>query len=344
MRRALWASVLLVLLPSTVRAIPGATDHIRAASLLVPYFQTGINVMTHPNDTLLAVNNELNSDRLFHVQVWDRDGNAVDISTNVLLHAYQTWDVAMRDVFNTAPPAALSALTVGDFYIGFITIDTVTTATTLNPRDAAFPFSDVNALEGYIYYTRLSEGSANGLAMVPLEAVSSGVDYYLKDFYHGGSREEIDGDARLCADQLANGISPCTGDTNDVLDRIHFRQFGYGPFNGTTRLIVFTWDTFVSGFTGPSVYCDANPVECSSNYPFKVYRPDGSLAVDTTTRLNHVVNIFDLTLPTSGWASIWNIPEIGHDTQVYAFSLNSAKPAANPNLNWDAIFEAYIQP
>ena len=344
MRRALWASLMLVVLPTAALAIPGTPDHIRAASLLVPYFSTGIDSAAHPDDTLLVVTNEFSADQIIHVQVWDRDGHAVALSTNILLHGFQTWDSAMRDFIGTASPTVKGQLTVGDFYTGFVTIDAVSATTSMNPLQSAYPFSDHNYLEGYIYYTRLAEGSANGLSMVPLEAVSSGLDAYLRDFYPYGSREEIDADARLCADQLAKGISPCTGDSNGVTDRIHFRQFGLTALNGTTKLVIFTWEPFITG-AGPSVICDQPMSGCASDYPFKVYRPDGTLTIDTTVRLNHVVNTITLVgFNTSGWASIWNIPNIGADLQVYGFSFNSANPASGPSQSWDAIFEAYIIP
>lgn len=344
MRRVLCASLLLATLPAALYANPGTPDHIRAASLLVPYFSTGIDSSVHPDDTLLVVTNEQNADQIIHVQVWDRDGHAVALQINILLHAFQTWDTAMRDFIATASPTVKAQLTVGAFYTGFVTIDAVTGGTSMNPLQGGYPFSAHNYLEGYIYYTRLAEGSANGLSMVPLEAVSPSVDAYLRDFYPGGSREEIDADGRLCAAQLANGISPCTGDTNGVLDRVHFRQFGFLPFNGTTKLVVFTWEPFITG-AGPSVICDAPMSGCASDYPFKLYRPDGSTVIDTTVRLNHVVNTFTLVgYDTSGWASIWNIPNIGADLQVYGFSFNSANPASGPSQSWDAIFEAYIVP
>ncbi len=180
--------------------------------------------------------------------------------------------------------------------------------------------------------------------MVPLEGVDSGIDSFLRGFYQGSdTREEIDATARSCAAQLASG-DPCTGNNNDVVDRVHFRQFGSPPaaLNGTTRIVLFTWYPSASG--GPSVYCDAHPMVCGSTYPFKIYNPDGSLSFNTPQRLDHVVNFFDIVGSNSGWVSIWNIPDIAVDLQIYGFALNSANPPDGLSQSWDAIFEAYIIP
>ncbi len=343
MRRVLWASLLLAVLPIAAHAIPGIPDHVPAASLLVPYFQTGIDAGAHPNDTLLSVDNAFGSDRLVHLEIWDWNGNAVAYQ-NFVIPAFATHSVAMRDLLNSASATVRAALAVGDYYYGFITIDAVTSSTALNPLQAGFPFANSNVLEGYIYYTRLSEGSANGLAMVPLEAESNSIDGFLRGFYQAGDpREEIDATARSCADQLARGVA-CTGNNNSVIDRVHFRQFGSPPaaLNGNTRIVLFTWAPFATG-GGPSTYCDTHA--CGSDYPLKLYRPDGSLYLDTTIRLNHVVNIIDfLGFASSGWISIWNVPDVGVDLQVYGFSFNSANPPSGASQSWDAIFEAYIIP
>ena len=55
------APILLLSLSAPALAIPGATDRIPAASLLVPFFETGIDVGVNPHDTLLAVNNQFGS-------------------------------------------------------------------------------------------------------------------------------------------------------------------------------------------------------------------------------------------------------------------------------------------
>jgi hypothetical protein len=67
----------------------------------------------------------------------------------------------------------------------------------------------------------------------------------------------------------------------------------------------------------------------------------------TTRRLDHVVNIIPnaaLSGSNSGWISMFDVPNVLLDTQVYAFSFNSANPGGNPNQSWDAIFEGNIVP
>ncbi len=327
--------------PAALLAIPGTPDHVPAASLIVPFFETGIDSGVNPHDTLLAVNNQSNTARVIHYHVWDIDGIATTLQGNVTLGPTQTWSAAMRDLVSGASPATKTQLTDGAFYRGFVTIDGVSAATSLNPEQAAFPFLFVNFLEGYIYYTRLSEGSANGIAMVPLEVVPATLDPLLRDFYNTGRREEIDASARQCADQLVKGTTPCTGDSNGLIDRIQLRQFGSTPLAGKSRMVIFTWNTHQTG--GPSARCQALGT-CDQTYPYKRYREDGTLVADLTFRFDHVVNLIDITgTPDSGWVSIWNIPDPDNDWQVYAYSFNSAKPGSS-SLNWDAIFEGYIVP
>ena len=67
--------------------------------------------------------------------------------------------------------------------------------------------------------------------------------------------------------------------------------------------------------------------------------------VNGNIRLDHVVNVIEnsaLQGNDSGWISIFNIPNVLIDMQVFGLSFNSANPAGNPDLTWDAIFEAEI--
>lgn len=340
---ALLPLVLLAAAPAA--AVPGIPDRVPAASLLVPFFETGINVATHPHDTLLAVTNTLDATTTFHYHVWDVDGNPTTLAGNITLGARDVWSVAMRDLIAGAAAGAKTQLTAAtSFYRGFVTIDAVTTVTAQHPLQVGYPFAATNALEGFIYYTRLAEGSANGLSMVPLEAVPGGVDSFLRDFYAGGGvREEIDADARLCLQELAEGGGGgCTGNPDGVIDRIHLRHFGSTPLNGKSRLVLFTWNTFSTG-SGPSELCGGSGA-CPTEYAYKLYDEGGATLIDTTVRLDHVVNLIEVTEPQAGWAEILAVPSYNSDLQVYAFSFNSASPAANPDLTWDAIFEAFIVP
>jgi hypothetical protein len=338
--------VTLFALASPALAIPGATDRVPAASLLVPFFETGINSTTNPHDTLLVVTNWLIGTFTFHYHVWDIDGNPTDLSGNITLNALDSWSAAMRDLLNTASPATRTQLTQGAFYRGFVTIDVVTSATILNPRQAMYPFSTANALEGFIYYTRLSQGSANGLAMVPLENVPGTTDGFLRGFYTSSdTREEIDSLARACAHQLATGGTCSSGADDSDVDRFHLRIFRSTPLSGSSRAVIFTWR--LGGTGGPSPFCDVPANSCAASYTFRQYDEDGNFVRDTTLRLDHVVNLIEnsqLLGAQAGWISIFDVPNALVDTQVYAFSFNSAAPSGNPNLTWDAIFEGYIVP
>ena len=324
-------------------AVPGAPDRLPAASLLVPFFETGVNSVTHPHDTLLVVTNWRTDNRTFHYHVWDIDGNPTGLNGNITLTSLASWSAAMRDLLNTAAPAVRTQLTEGLFYRGFVTIDAVTAATVLDPTEGGYPFSNDNVFEGFIYYTRLSQGSANGIAMVPLETVPATADSFIRGFYTASDRrEEIDPTGRRCAEALATGAGPCTG-LDGPLARIHMRIFRSTPLNGSSRGVVFTWAPARTG--GPSIFCDNPANSCAPTYIFRQYDETGNILVNTTIRLDHVVNVIEdsaLIGNQAGWISIFNIPNVLVDLQVYGFSFNSANPAGNPNLTWDAIFEAYI--
>ena len=144
MRRKPLPLVLLCLLAAAVAAAPagaiaGATDRVPAPSLLVPYFETGINSTTHPHDTLLVVTNVLDAGQTIHYQFWDIDGNATGLQGNVVLAARDTWSVALRDLITPASAPIKTQLTDGEFYRGFLTIDLVTAPTALHPAPGRLP-------------------------------------------------------------------------------------------------------------------------------------------------------------------------------------------------------------
>ena len=235
-----------------------------------------------------------------------------------------------------------------------MTIDLVTNDTFLSPFADSFPFLHGNAIVGYAYYVRLLEGSANGLAMIPLEHTEESIAddlVFLNGFYGDSSgefREEIDVGGRTCAaartqDTDAGG---CTAASDGDFDRIRARIFGSPALNASSRVIVFTWNTDRPSEGGPSAICEANPgLGCARLYNFRRFNGDGSTANSGVLRLDHVVNIITPTGPqTSGQFVIDNVPDPGTSMQTYAFSFNSASPPGNPDLNWDAILEGTVQP
>ena len=254
----------------------------------------------------------------------------------------------MRDLLNAASPAVRAQLTEGSFYRGFVTIDAVGLPTVEPPTQAGFPFFEENFLEGWIYYTRLSQGSANGIAMVALESVPEATDVRLKGFYGGtDNREEIDVSSRRCARRLIvqPTLDACPAGFDGPLARIHLRVFRSTPLSGSSRAVVFTW---VPGLTGgPSVFCDDPANSCSQDYQFRQYTEAGAVVAgnDPSRRLDHVVNVIEnseLSGGASGWISIIGIPNVLIELQVYGLSFNSASPSGDPDLTWDAIFEAYV--
>lgn len=327
----------------------GISERVAGASLLVPFFESGIDSATHPQDTLLVVNNRSVASVTFHFHVWDIDGVATSLEGNVTLAGRETWSRALRDLLATSTPAVRSQLTDGVFYRGFMTLDAVTAATALPPTDSLFPFASSNVLEGWIYYARLAQGSANGLAMVPLESVPSlDPSDVLRGFYRSSmftfdDRESLGAFARFCAARLATRLDCSGGDF--AIERIDFRVFRSAALSGRTRAIIFAWAPRDEG--GPSVQCDVDPGACDgSAFPFRRYDESGTLIASTSIRLDHAVNVIEINGGPSGWASILDIPASGHavQNQFYAFVFNSASPPGNPAVNWDAIFEAYIEP
>ena len=220
-------------------------------------------------------------------------------------------------------------------------------ATALNPREAGYPFSATNALEGFIYYTRLSQGSANGLAMVALESVPATTDGFMSGFYTGGDdREEIDSTARFCAQRLTTGVA-C--DHRRRMMRHQSRPLADLPFDATQRLEPRRRLHLDLGRTGgPSLYCDVPANGCASAYSFRQYNEAGATIQErhhsARPRGQPDTGYRRSWASEAGFISIFDVPNVNTDTQFYGFSFNSANPVANPSLTWDAIFEGYILP
>ncbi len=310
-------------------AVLGIPDKVPAATLIVPFFEVGIDSSANPEDTLLVIFNSSSSTVIVKVVIWDVFGNPI-LAGNFDIDVLESIPASMRSIISVASPSAKAQLTEGSFYRGFATFDLVTSSTALLPTSPGYPFSNQNALEGFIYYTRLTHGSSNGLPMIPLEATPPGTNFRLHGFYqHSDTREEIDADARYSAEIMTRGGSP-SDNPNNAIFRTHSRLYQDADTNGFSRLIVFTFPEG-GGSLGTNF---------PGSVPIRWYDEDGFIVVSTTFNLNRVVNVITFIGGSSGIASLWNIPS-GFST--YAFSFNSASPGFNPALTWDAIFESYIR-
>lgn len=347
MKSTIATAIVLVILSSPVAAgVWGLPDVEPAASLVVPFFETGVNVSTHPHDTLLAIYCRAGS-RTVHWEFYDRDGNATsNLYGNFTIGGGETWSRSVRDLINDrATSGDRSNLTVGAYYQGFITFDVVTADTAGTPFDVGYPWGTANVLLGYTYYTRLAEGSSNGIPMIHLEYTAPGTSIYQEGFYSLGSnpsyREEIDADARYCVGRLSTG-NACVPDPDDKVDTIRSRAFTSSALNGSSRVVIFTWNTYRPDEGGPSAICQANPgLGCAQSYTYHRYDESGTRVVDTTMRLDHVVNVVSISGGGSG-EQIWhNIPNANGATQIFALSFNTAKPPG-AGQNWDAIFLSNI--
>jgi hypothetical protein len=314
-------------------AMLGVPDHVPAATLIVPFFEVGIDSETHPQDTLPVILGL--APITVHYEVWDVFGNLTLLNGNFSVGTAETRAFSMRDIINaTASAGQKTQLTDGPYYRGFVTFDVVTASTSLAPTNASYPFSSANFLEGFIYYTRLSQGSSNGLAMLAIEATPGGTSSFLHGFYRDtDDREEIDADGRYSGEQLTRGGSPGVNPSG-VISRVHSRLYLEFTNNASTKVIVFTFPA--GGFN------------LGTNFPGSIvygrYDGAGSLVASGSYNLDRVVNVIELgpsaTL-TSGTLSLQNIPT---NFETYAFSINSASPPDHPELTWDAIFESFIIP
>ena len=333
----LTAVLFLFPLSGTTFAIPGATDKVPAATLVVPFFET--DMASGVKDTLVVVTNAFDYTDYVHWEVWDIDGNLAGVYGNFTLGPFETWAQSMRTIINLASASTKSQLTVGNVYQGFVTFDMVKNYTDIPPIWEGYPFDVYNDLEGYIYYTRLTEGSANGLNMLPLEYVGSSVHDFLNGFYQeADGREQFDSDARACAEAIIYGY---TCPDSEYMYQIDSRVFLNPGLSAESRIILFAWSTWWEG-GGPSDICSIYGY-CPTTYPYIRFDEVGNVKQNTTISLHHVVNVINVSGTENGWVSIWGVPSGINNGQIYAFSFNSASPPS-ASTNWDAIFESNMIP
>lgn len=346
-------SMMIAAVQTPATAIWGTPDKVPAATLLVPFFEVGVDIGQNPHDTLPVVFNNGVAPALVHWEVWSIDGEVtIGLMGNETIPVGGSWSGSLRNLIETlATPSDRDLLRDGpDFYRGFMTIDLVQSETALTPFDSEYPFAFDNILSGMIYYARFLDGSSNALSMVPIEAVDQDgelINFAIFDGFYddfNGFREEIDSNARTCAAALPRDLS-CADVVDAEIESVHARVVRRDADESDTRLIVFAWNSKRPDQGGPSPICAE--LECPEEYGFLRNTQDGTVAVGGTIRLDHVVNIIrppEAFADPFGDYRIFNITDPNQSTQFYAFAIQSAKPAEFPGFNWDAIFEASIDP
>jgi hypothetical protein len=162
---------LAVLSPPQAEAVLGIPDEVPAATLVVPLLEAGI---AFDQNTLFVANNVCNAEIILHWEVWNVEGLRVELSGNRVLKPYEAWVTDFKTILQGATAGELTQLTDSAFYRGFLTVDIVSSSTSLPPTDSSYPFASSNCLKGTIYYVRLSAGAANGIPAVHIEGGVSG--------------------------------------------------------------------------------------------------------------------------------------------------------------------------
>jgi hypothetical protein len=310
-------------------AVYGIPDQTRAATLVVPLMETGIFSV---HNTLTVVQNVCGSPNVtVHWEIWDIDGNLVNLFGNVFIPGDSAWVSDFGSILAAASPAQRAQLTDGSFYRGFMTIDVVTASTSLWPTNASYPFGGNNCLSGFTYYVRLLEGAANGISMIHVEGgVPASIDGLVRGFYQGGDdREEFDNHARYYARQRSRDLA-FGGDPDGFLDYIGSRVFLSG--NGVSRIVVWAWGAADWGAT-------TAPGDVAGPFQYLHLSESGGVVLNATVSLPHIVNVIEVPTDTNGMVWIVNLPS---NFNVYAFSFNAANFTGNPALTWEAMFESTI--
>lgn len=318
------------------QAVVGIPDRVPAATLLVPFFEVGVE---SGEGTLLVITNQGHTDSILHCTVWDRDGNP-QASQNISINNHAEWHISMSewlDALELLNPGIKANLQVENYYWGYITFDSVSEATVLNPYDDGYPFAENNDFTGWIYYVDLLQGKSNGMCMVPIEAVTSSVTQVLQtgfyDNIHDTSREEINGQARYYAHALTTGQSYSEPDYMEMFGRFYQDE----ALKGNTRVIIWRYFPLEHG---------AIATKCDNAY---IKSETGETTTPSIT-LNHVVNVIDIADYTTaeefpaGWIYLFfkqNITTYPLLHETYAFTVNSANYEAS--LNWMALFEMQIE-
>lgn len=352
--------------PAAGLGVLGSADRVPAATLLVPFVEVGATAAGGSQDTRMVVYNTAPYDVLVRYQLWNVHGVAVPgVAGNVELASGATWSDSARRLVEAATEADRALLLDGDFFRGFATIDVVEAEAELTPLDFDYPFSYDNRLLGYVYYTRLEEGSANGLAMVAIESVpfgitSNDVPIAVTGFYGEllcvilcapdfgqGRREQLGLQGRACAAEASHGgVEGSGGCQGPGIPGaiLRSRLFASDALVASSRTIVFSWlPGWQDGAPTPGCERNSSHLDCETDFAYVRRREDGTIAESGRLELPRVVNVIESTGDARPGELLIEVAPSDLPIQWYVFSFNSAQPPGQPDVHWDAIFEGSVE-
>lgn len=184
---------LLLVSGGKAQAVIGIPDDVPGATLLYPFFKVDPTpAATSRQDSLIVVTNTASLVTWVHVTVWSvRSQHVYDFSVKLTEH--DVWSCSLLNLLVNpenfafpcdgvlqAPTGVLTQLAVlgGELLAGYVTVDVVTSPTSLFPGQIGYPFENWNTLIGHLYIVNLPAGSASGFNAVSIESeVDSGLGF-----------------------------------------------------------------------------------------------------------------------------------------------------------------------
>jgi len=178
---------LLLVSGGKAQAVIGIPDDVPGATLLYPFFKVDPTPTANSRqDSLIVVTNTANLATVVHVTIWSvKSQHVYDFSVNLTHH--DVWSCSLLNLLVNpenfvrpcdqvlqAPTGVIGQLEVGTapavILAGYVTVDVVTTATSLFPGQVGYPFANWNTLIGHLYIVNLPAGSATGFNAVSIES------------------------------------------------------------------------------------------------------------------------------------------------------------------------------
>jgi hypothetical protein len=176
---------LLLVSGGRAQAVIGIPDDVPGATLLYPFFKVDPTPTANSRqDSLVVVTNTANLSTTVHVTIWSvKSQHVYDFSVSLTEH--DVWSCSLLNLLVNpsnfvrpcdgvlqAPIGVIGQLAIanGELLAGYVTVDVVTSPTSLFPGQAGYPFENWNTLIGHLYIVNLPAGSSSGFNAVSIES------------------------------------------------------------------------------------------------------------------------------------------------------------------------------